>query len=605
MLQAASDAKQINGLFSKIDNLEYFPTEILLQIFVKINDIGLLNLGNGSYRFKDIAEMAFHEKYANKYFVIDGETKSQRELYLELFRRFGDGIKAIEANGIRKINKNHWMTQMLHQYTNQIEKITFDHCSFGEIDAILSQYMDITDLTLRHCQNDECSANLLLPSYRKLKKLELNFNNSGYYIMDEMLIQTFQNNPALESLTLNLRKWLPDSDNLFHEKIVLIAEHLKHLKELSFDGGCEVVGWQFADETIDLIVDSLKHLDSLNLWITPDHDELMRRLGMKCKNIKKLALAYSNHDRTRDVMSLFQVCPFQAVEHLKLVYHETSDTIESIVEHLPNLRHLQITMSSKLSNAYIFPLLCKCPTLETITIALHSNHEMGPMNSQFFTEFIDIMQKSCAKIKFIDEEKTVGVVSKKGIVWRNKLMHWIGCDSSNSSSNLNLLDLANKTSESNDEQPCPFDLILGYLDLGSLHSLSSASRRSKQLVDSFVARHSHEQGIFTITDEFYSDGNVLDAFAEYVKNLRLNVFHQDFIEHLHTARNHLGYPYENVNKLWILTFYNRDYLDVRYLVFDHPCFDFDLFTVSVLYPELETLETNAKFTFEEQSDSYR
>lgn len=147
MFQADSNAKRFkfdavarffNGLFPKIDNFEYFPTEVLLDIFVNTDDIGLLNLANSSYRFKCIMETAFKEIYANKYFVIDGDTESKRELYLELFSRYGSGIKAIKASGIRNIDKDHWLTQMLHKHTNQIEKLTFDDCEFEDIHDILS-----------------------------------------------------------------------------------------------------------------------------------------------------------------------------------------------------------------------------------------------------------------------------------------------------------------------------------------------------------------------------------------------------------------------------------------------------------------------------------
>lgn len=112
---------------------------------------------------------------------------------------------------------------------------------------------------------------------------------------------------------------------------------------------------------------------------------------------------------------------------------------------------------------------------------------------------------------------------------------------------MNLLDLANKTGE---EQRNPFDLMLSYLDLGSLYSLSRAKKRSNQLVGSFMARHSQGQEIFTITDKFCSDLKVLATFAEHIANLRLNVTHSDFIKHLHTLNNR----YKNLNKLWIGTF---------------------------------------------------
>lgn len=58
-------------------------------------------------------------------------------------------------------------------------------------------------------------------------------------------------------------------------------------------------------------------------------------------------------------------------------------------------------------------------------------------------------------------------------------LDWIGYDHTNTSSSLNLLDLANQSD--GEQLPRPFAKILGYLDVGSLYSLSTVSKRSKTI----------------------------------------------------------------------------------------------------------------------------
>lgn len=608
-MQAASNTKRfkfdtidvsiINGLFPKIVNLEYFPTELLLPIFAAVDDIGILNLFNISYRFEDIAKMAFKQKYANKYFVVDSEANSQRELYMELFSRFGDGIKAIEVNGILEINKSHWLAQMMHRCTSQIQKFAFEECTFEQLNDILSQH--ITDLTLRNCED---TAGAILPSFCNLKKLRLDSDWSIDYFVPEVLAQIYSNNPALESLTLTIPDYRDDVDYAVHEHLILIAKHLKHLKELNFFDGFENFDWNFSDEDMDVIVDSLQHLESLCTFVTPEYAELMRRLGLKCgKNMKQLGLYGAGG---MSVACIKAIGLFAAVEILELPYYTKSEKIESIVEQLPKLRHLKLSQSGPPLNASIMSWLLKCHTIETITIELSSKHSMGPKNVQFFNEFNEIMRSPSGKIMFTHEKKTLGFITKKEIVWQNKCLHRIEYDFRSSSSNLNLLDLANKTDE---EQQNPFDVFLSYLDLGSLYALSRANKRSNQLVGSFVARQSQEQGIFTITDEFSGNVNGLATFAEYIINLRVNVTDTDFIEQLHKLQNH----YKNLNKLWIGSFsfgwayrwaerlsklfadHGTIFPQARHLIIDEAGAEYycDYCEICGLYPELETFETNA------------
>lgn len=85
------------------------------------------------------------------------------------------------------------------EYTNHLEKITLEDCSFdSKIEDISPQYMQVEHLILRSVKMSRDNRSILLPYYRNLKKLEL----IKMWIPSHMLTQTFQNNPSLESLTL-------------------------------------------------------------------------------------------------------------------------------------------------------------------------------------------------------------------------------------------------------------------------------------------------------------------------------------------------------------------------------------------------------------------
>lgn len=115
-----------------------------------VNDVDLLHLYDISYRFESLTKIAFVERYASKYFVFDDDTQSQRETYEVLFDRFGcyADVNAIEARGMRIIDENHWLPQLLRQYTNQLQKLSYYDCWFEEIEDFLSQHMNVEHLTI-------------------------------------------------------------------------------------------------------------------------------------------------------------------------------------------------------------------------------------------------------------------------------------------------------------------------------------------------------------------------------------------------------------------------------------------------------------------------
>lgn len=565
----------INSLFPKIDNLEYFPMEVLLEVFMNLDDMDLLSCAISSYRFDSIAQVAFKEKYAEKYFLVENDPKvvlhsgieSKRDMYCELFKRFGQSIKAIEVKRIEGLNDSHWLVPMIQQHTNQIEKLTFDHCEINGIEPFLSQHINITDLSLHYCY---CERYVIsqFPMFRNLKKFTLEWYELASPAFDEIdVLKIIRQNPALETLVLDVWSYHPG------EILLVIAENLKHLKELYVKGGPlrETPTWELSNESIDMLIDSLKHLESLGLAISSHQTDLLRRLGSKCKNIKTLALDYIDNEiivmDRRIITALHQ---FKNVTSLKLNHLDSDRPIEQIVEQLPNLRNLEISSASSL-DVDVLSVLRKSETLEKIALETI----MESMNAEFLTEFSDIMQNRHGRIEYKGKEegKVTGYVTTEEIVWRNKLLHWIGYDHSKSSSSLNLLDLASQSSVSDAERPFSFDQILCYLDVDSLHSLSTVSKRSKQLVDRFVKRTSNEEGVFIITDEFHSDGNGYDIIKEHAKRVKMHFFEMNNIKRL--LQNHDEFP------------------KVQHVIFDlYDPFDNTKFFHEIfqLFPAVETFE---------------
>lgn len=69
-----SDDNSIRELiesFTKPDNLEHFPLNVLMQVFSLVGDIDLLNLAEGSARFESITKIVLQDRYTRKYFSID------------------------------------------------------------------------------------------------------------------------------------------------------------------------------------------------------------------------------------------------------------------------------------------------------------------------------------------------------------------------------------------------------------------------------------------------------------------------------------------------------------------------------------------------------
>lgn len=584
----------IIGLFPKIENFEYFPQKVLLQIFSNVDDIALLNLAEISYHFEGIAKIIFKKRYSNAYFVIDCESDSKQQLYWSLFNRFGDyaDIKAVKGKGIQNIDgRDHWLAQILQKHTKLLERLTFDGCTFKNVYELLSQHLRITHLVLKNDFHKE----IQLPNYHNLMKLELSCS-----ISFESLKLLIENNARMESLLLR------DCCEIatFRELIVFIADHLNHLKELALVN-LNHFDWSHppSDEAIDKIVSCLKHLESLSLGTDPEIIELMQRLSLECQSIKHLEIDQIGENLNDDMLKT--LCKFKSIESLALSQPWYDDAIESnLIEFLPNLRQLSFSMTMPNTFSYVLALLRKGLTLEKITIDVKVNRpDWSPVlfvSEEFFVELRKTVESNRnVRIEFKENSQIIGYATKTEIVWRKKLMHWIGWDPNCNVSNLNLLDLVNQcVGPSNDEQRCLFDYILDYLDLNSLRSLSETCKKGKEFVNSYVKRHAHQNGSFIITDEFCFDATGLDLFAEYVENLKVYLFQRIIYVFQQMIKNH----FINLKKVWYYSTYFRSspmgvcVPQIQHLIFTGSgLHDFcDLHVICRLCPHLEQLEFRTK-----------
>lgn len=70
---------------NKIDNLHSFPVEVLEKMFMRTDDVGLLNLANTCQLSRAKAKHIFSKRYADKYFVIN-EIEKNRTVILKYMR---------------------------------------------------------------------------------------------------------------------------------------------------------------------------------------------------------------------------------------------------------------------------------------------------------------------------------------------------------------------------------------------------------------------------------------------------------------------------------------------------------------------------------------
>lgn len=557
---------------ANIVSLESFPVEVLEKIFIRTDDATLLlKLTRTCKRFAAIGQMVFSMRYANRYFVVNGERMGgDPDIYAKQLNRSGSSIQAIQINHAEDINGTDWASKLLQSHINHIKKLTFNNCIIKSKN-IFSQRLDITHLAYR---NDFsfgvprvffwCREQIVFPECHQLQKLEVHETYEQKFSASS-LYRIIRNNPTLQSLLLynfssrGMSLW---------EILTLIADNLKQIAELALIMDSDWK-WERGPHTIDQIFKSFEHLESLTLSVGHDSIEHLKHVGMVCKRIKHLGLLV--HGEFADLGSEFDVVvrSFHQIEsfHCYQNYFHDIEVIFLSLEKLSKLRHLSIELTHcqyrRIPN--VLPLLRKCPALEKVTIIFKYNFDGYPetfVSVQFFEEFIEtinITGKPNARIEVKERDRIIGIVTANGIAWRNKLMYWTECDKNDT--NINLLDLANhpidskKTKRATDQTNL-LDRICEYLDLSSLTSLAKTGDRSLGLVESYIKEHSNRFGMFIITDEFRSmnSGHFwigLDElkYTNYIADLKIYALHNGSKRHIcNDIFECFGYYF---NKLWV------------------------------------------------------
>lgn len=598
----SDEIHSINASFPKIENLEYFPLKVLQQIFTSVDDFGLQSLAEISYRFDGIAKTVFKERYASKYFVIDGESEQEQESYCGLFSYFGGhaNITSIEAIGIHNIDANHWMAQMLQKHTKQLDKLTMDGCTFSNAIEFLSDHMDISHLSLRNNNKSE----ICLPKYQNLKKLEL---NKLRHISFNTIKRTIVNNPTMESLHLRC-----SGTYIFHEAMSMVVEHLKQLKELFLIDAYlfpeyEMTLWR---NIVDKFDGSLNHIESLGLTVSTHYVELLQRLGVVCKNVKHLEFKVPIEDRLGSNL-IDAVGLFENIESFALEQDNYNEEIDAVLKRLPKLRHFHIKLGKSYTYTFILKWLSKYQTIELICIAVDYVRYDDPaflINVQFFYKFREIIQNRNVRIEFQEDSQPIGYITKDEIIWQNRLKYWIGWDPSYNLTNLKLFDLAKQQPsmpEDDKQHPNLLNMILDNLDLGSIYALAETGKQGRRLVGRYMQQHSKQQASFTITNEYNSDIHHhihgAQLFAKFVNNL--NVYNLDW-NRTYALQNLIRNSYKNVHKLCICKTDDNHpnawiFPQIRHFVCDSLGFDgySALYDISSSCPHLEILECNQKVQF--------
>lgn len=557
--------------------------KVLRQIYTGVDDIGLLNLAETSYRFEGIAKAVFKERYTNQYFVIDGESEEEQELYWSLFSYFGEcgGIKAVKAIEIHGINANHWMARMLQKHTKQLRKLTMDACTFRNTHEFLSQHMDITHLKLRNNN----TSHIELPKFRNLKLLEL---NKVRLITFETIRRAICDNPTMESLHIRC-----SGSFIFHEAMAVVVECSKHLKELVLiDANLfneyedNMMVWQKLVENFNT---TFSQIESLGLSVNTYYADLLKRFGLACKKVKHLELKVPIDDRLGSNL-IDGISLFENVESFVLEQDNYNDEIEAVIMRLPKLRHFRIKLGKSYTYTFILDWVRKYPMLDRITIVVDYVRYDDPaflVNVQFFYKFREIVQNRSVCIEFEEDSQIIGFITKNEIIWRNNLKYWIGWDPKYNLTNLHLFDLAKQpllnvetaigNAETAKQKTNLFHLILDQLDLGSIYAIAKTNKQGiqrstfsfsavifhliyklftpftgRQMVGRYMAQHSEQQAPFAISNEFNADVNQhiygAQLFAKFVTNL--NVFNLDW-NRTYALQNLIRNSYKSVHKLSI------------------------------------------------------
>lgn len=523
-------------------------------MFRMLDDDSLLCVALTGHRFDTIAQMVFKEKYADQYFVIpNGLGSKQQHQKRALINYFGKHINGIEANGLFNIDENHFLIEILNAQPDiNPKKFRFIECHFKNADSILTQYSKITHLTFQKCTADTI---IQMPVLRDLRHFEV---RDCMDIHDLTYKRIIKHCSQLESLIIC------NYNADYREMIPCVNKHLKKLRKLNLANESDTMNVLHESSNLsEAFLEIVKRLDSLGISVDADSVPFLKWLRPHCKNITDIELVHLNGEMDNEMIAEIRL--FNNITTLSLRLDAYQENFEFVLRSFSHLRELSIAFRYEMSPSHdlILSLVRECSALEKITIdflkryinseidmifpfnyedddrddeqVAELNDEYHPtkcnINVEFYNAFVEIMKNQHAKLELKENGKTIAMVTKYEVIWRNMLVHWWGYDAIHSRSNINLLDLAKTDqvngTDANSKQP--FEMILDYLDINSLYSLQNVNNKLRQFVTLHVGKQSVQHKKLIITDEFDVNYDAIRTFGHFATNLEVNVLDDDII----------------------------------------------------------------------------
>lgn len=231
----------------------------------------------------------------------------------------------------------------------------------------------------------------------------------------EQIEQTIRTNPSIQRLIIDYCETIGAGERF--QFIDLIAEHLNNIKELVLDIG--IVYVPPLDLAIDKVVNSFKRLESLSIHADENLIELMDRLAKECKGLKHLGLFGYDYQFDNET-----VRSFQQLKSLCLAYRPIIDPIHLPLDHLPNLRNLDLELGEYNNFINVLQLFRKCESLQKIAMIFTAHQTIYPkdfITANFFKEFIETITatgKSNLQIVLKLRGEIIAIAAANGIIWR-------------------------------------------------------------------------------------------------------------------------------------------------------------------------------------------
>lgn len=333
------------------------PTEILLKIFAVLDDFELLQVAGTCIRLESIAQNAFSQRYAAKYFTVNG--KYTESAYETMIQQFHDGIKSIEVHKIDRIDEKHWLTKILGKC--HIERLKFVQCNFENVRNALINHPNLTHLTF---DGGRGNSFVKLPYLHRLREFKMRHFDGMYYAD---CVQVIRNN-----LQLRVIEIVDDSFNNPCEIIDCVYAYHLNLDRLCVINEAKPLRLSTIEE-LDEFQTVAQSVESMGISIDIASVGWLRRLSANCKNLTRLELFHVGHTLRNGFAEI--IASFQQIKSLTLDLRVYEAVIVSIAEKLPNLNELSLKYrcQTPTSNDYILTLLQKCEKLNRIVVDARIN----------------------------------------------------------------------------------------------------------------------------------------------------------------------------------------------------------------------------------------